>query len=358
MSKGIPSLFKPSKFSYYAYMTLLIIGVVVLVSVSFMAWRLRRYEGFAGDDLDKALNIGKQIQSANSDSQIKDLMNQMVSEMVSVGAFPDTNQFVRKSELTNNQCIVANATDRDQYVAKSSIPDQGPRIDMSQYIKKSAVPACPQQKCPEPVDLSGYVKKSSLFNQKQNACVCPQVKVSAGLCKECPPCPSMTCPPCPVPETPKCPPPAPCPSLPTQPVRYEIKYVKQPVLITKTVVVDSNNNVLSQHVNTDNNPNATDMNASTLAVADTTGSNSYFDFIDGVRKSYRMHPTPNDTTTTTSNNLTKYMPTTMPTTMPTNMPTTMASAPFCGEAGCLENKNLNSAYQNLGAPQGREEGPV
>ena len=71
-----------------------------------------------------------------------------------------------------------------------------------------------------------------------------------------------------------------------------------------------------------------------------------------------MHPTPTDTTTTTSNNLTKYMPTTMPTTMPTNMPTTMASAPFCGEAGCLENKNLNSAYQNLGAPQGREEGPV
>ena len=354
MSKGIPPLFKPSKFSYYAYMTLLIIGVVLLVSVSFMAWRRHRYEGFASDDLDKALNIGKQIQSANSDAQIKDLMNQMVGELVSVGAFPDTNQFVRKSEMTDSQCIVAKASDRDQYIAKSSIPDQGPRIDMSQYIKKSAIPACPQQKCPEPVDLSGYVKKSSLFNQKQNACVCPQVKVSAGLCKECPPCPSMTCPPCPVPETPKCPPPAPCPSLPTQPVRYEIKYVKQPVLITKTVVVDSNNNVLSQHVNTDNNPTPTDMTSSSTST-DNTSSGSYFDFIKGIRTGYGLDSTPTNTASGTATTLASAMGGSRTT---TPVGTTMATAPFCGEAGCLENKNLNSAFQSQGMPQGQKEGPV
>ena len=328
MTKGIPPLFNPSKLSYYAFMTILTIGIILLVSVSFMAWRRSRLEGFVGEELDKALEIGKEMQSAKSDSEIKTLMSRMVSELVSVGAFPDTSQFVRKSEMVDGRCVVAKADDRDQYIAKTSIPDQGPRIDMSQYIKKSAIPACPQQKCPEPVDLSGYVKKSSLFNQKQNACVCPQVKVSAGLCKECPPCPSMTCAPCPVPEKPKCPPPAPCPEPPTQPVRYEIKYIKQPVLITKTVVVDANNKVLSQQVKTDTNASVDDITKNPEVQKDS----GFYEFIDSIRSNYGL----------------KYNPEVAS----TRPQITMASAPFCGEAGCLENKNLNSAFQQQGVPQG------
>ena len=69
---------------------------------------------------------------------------------------------------------------------------------MKEYVLKTSI--LPQRKCP---DL-----------------ICPKVKVSAGLCKKCPPPPK--CPPCkrcpkvecPVPEPcplPKCPEPKPCP---------------------------------------------------------------------------------------------------------------------------------------------------
>lgn len=326
MVKSIPQLFTPSSLSYYTFIVLVVIGVILLVSVSWLSWKK---EGFtdttSSDELSKALEIGKQIQTATSDSQIRTLMGKMVNELVSVGAFPDTNQFVRKSELTDSQCVVAKAEDRDQYIAKSSIPDQGPRIDMSQYIKKSAVQPCVDKKCPEPVDLSGYVKKSSLFNQKQSACISPQVKVSAGLCKECPPCPTLECPACPKPETPKCPPPQPCPTQTTQPVRYEIKYIKQPVLITKTVVVDQNNNVLSEKVDNSNNDNSDEL-------------------IKEYKKRYLSYhkslPTKNNSTDITLNTATS-----------TTKPITMATAP-CVNESCLVSKTLNNNYNLSGGPPG------
>jgi hypothetical protein len=333
MVKSIPHLFAPSSFSYYTFVVLVVIGVLVLVGVSLLSWRK---EGFSdtpsSDELSKALAIGKEIQSATSDAQIKTLMGKMVNELVSVGAFPDTSQFVRKSELTDSKCLVAKAEDRDQYVAKSSIPDQGPRIDMSQYIKKSAVQPCVDKKCPEPVDLSGYVKKSSLFNQKQTACISPQVKVSAGLCKECPPCPTLECPACPIHEPPKCPPPQPCPTQPTQPVRYEIKYVKQPVLITKTVVVDQNNNILSQKVD-----NSID---STNKKDNADNANNAYDFIEGLKKTYALY------------GMNTSMPTISNTKTNTTLPITMATAPCANEASCLISNTLNSNYSKSGGLSG------
>ena len=345
MPKGIPPLFNPSKISYYGFMILLIMGVILLVAVSWLAWRRRQYEGF--DDLEQALAIGKQIQSASSDDQIKTLMGKMVNEMVAVGAFPDTSQFVRKTELPDSKCTVAKAEDSQLYQLKSACME-GPRIDMSQYIKKSAIPACPQQKCPEPVDLSGYVKKSSLFNQKQQACVCPQVKVSAGLCKECPPCPTLSCPACPVPEPAKCPPPAPCPEPPTQPVRYEVKYIKQPVLITKTVVVDSNNNVLSQSVNQDTS------GINPMDIASNAGNTGFYDFINSISNGYSMIGASDNTGNTLSvSNPTSTPSITTSTTSQNTFPTatTMATAP-CVNEQCLNAKDLNSSFAKSGGPQG------
>jgi hypothetical protein len=335
MPKGIPPLFNPSRLSYYSFMTLLIIGIVLILGVSWLAWNRRKVEGFEGDDLDQALEIANQIKGAKTDGEIKDLMGKMVSELVSVGAFPDTSQFVRKSEMTDARCVVEKAEDRDQYIAKSAIPDQGPRIDMSQYMKKSAIPACPEIKCPEPVDLSGYVKKSSLFNQKQTACVCPQVKVSAGLCKECPPCPTMSCPACPEPEKPKCPPPAPCPEPPTQPVRYEVKYIKQPVLITKTVVVDTNNNVLSQHVKQDTE-STPDMESN-----NDNYDSGFYDFIKNVSRNYSMFGGSTSTTKAATS-----------TTSP-SIKATMSSAPCLNETGCLNLRDLNSSFKSQNGPQGQ-----
>lgn len=105
-------------------------------------------------------------------------------------------------------------------------PDYNP----ADYIRKSAIDL--ERSCPKLPDLKDYVLKSTIPPvQKCPACVCPKVKVSAGMCKECP-TPKNNCPPCkpcgveecagvikcsskekPV-SCPKCPPPQPCPEPP------------------------------------------------------------------------------------------------------------------------------------------------
>ena len=99
-----------------------------------------------------------------------------------------------------------------------------PDYDPSQYIKKTEMKN--SVRCPPMPDLKDYVLKSSIPPvQKCPPCVCPKVKVEAGLCKKCPPpinnCPK--CEPCPTPPVkvcpaiklpvnkPECPAPAPCP---------------------------------------------------------------------------------------------------------------------------------------------------
>lgn len=136
--------------------------------------------------------------------------------------------------------------DRSQWVPKSNIPPAGPRIDMSQYVKKSSIPAekvCPPQK---EIDYSEYVKKSTLPpTQKCPPCISPKVQVSAGLCKKCPPCASCPPPePCPKME---CPEPKPCPKVEC-PKCSEIKYIKVPTIITRTVKVDKDDKIISEEV--------------------------------------------------------------------------------------------------------------
>lgn len=176
------------------------------------------------------------------------------------GLGPDLSKYVLKSELgpDEGKCVVAKAEDRDKYISKSDIPEPGPKIDLSQYVKKSSIP--PEKVCPpqKEIDYSQYVLKSSLPPpQKCPACVCPKVKVQAGLCRKCPPppkcpppqpCADVKCPepkPCPARE--RCPEPEPCPS-PQEKVRYDIKHIKVPVVITKVVTVDEKGNKISEEV--------------------------------------------------------------------------------------------------------------
>lgn len=136
--------------------------------------------------------------------------------------------------------------DRSQWVPKSNIPPAGPRIDMSQYVKKSSIP--PEKVCPpqKEIDYSEYVKKSTLPpTQKCPPCISPKVKVSAGLCKKCPPCPSCP-PPQRCPEL-QCPEPAPVPKVEC-PKCSEIKYIKVPTIITRTIKVDKDDKVISENV--------------------------------------------------------------------------------------------------------------
>lgn len=199
--------------------------------------------------------IQQQLQNENPD-QLKSTIKTLQQRLIDYGYSPDLNNYVRKTELNPNsgKCIVATAEDRDKYVSKSDVPAAGPRIDLSQYVKKSSIPPAPVCPPAPEIDYSAYVKKSTLPPlEKCPPCIAPKVKVSAGLCRECPPAP--VCPPperCP--EL-KCPPPAPCPPAPTCTPCDEVRYIKVPTVITKTVMVDANGKVISQQINSGNTTN-------------------------------------------------------------------------------------------------------
>jgi len=90
--------------------------------------------------------------------------------------------------------------------------------DMSRYVLKSTIPACPQipnlsnyilkSEVPPVPDLSNYVLKSSIPRPQPVILDCSKCNKPSG---ECPPCPRPRCPEvkCPAPTV--CPPPAPCP---------------------------------------------------------------------------------------------------------------------------------------------------
>lgn len=185
-------------------------------------------EGFyqaTGNDI--SADIKSKLSTLKTD-ELDAVLEAMKSRLASYGLLPEA---------------AARNIDMSNYVPKSNIPPAGPRVDMSQYVKKSSIP--PEKVCPPPkeIDYSQYVKKSTLPPaQKCPPCIAPKVQVSAGLCKKCPPCP--TCPPpqrCP--EL-KCPEPEPCPKVEC-PKCSEIKYIKVPTVITRTIKVDNNNNVIS-----------------------------------------------------------------------------------------------------------------
>ena len=210
-----------------------------------------------------------------SNEELQSMVGNLKDRLVKFGYMPDMSDYIRKTELNpdSGKCTVDRAEDKDKYVAKSSIPAPGPRIDLSQYVKKTAIP--PEKVCPpqKEIDYSAYVKKSSLPpEQKCPPCIAPKVQVSAGLCKKCPPCPACPppkrcpepkcpepkpCPeprPCPVPEPcpnqKPCPAPQPCPTF-KQKTCSEIKYIKVPTVITKVIKVDNTGKVLSKEIKTD-----------------------------------------------------------------------------------------------------------
>ena len=96
-------------------------------------------------------------------------------------------------------------TNLQDYVARSDIeraarastqkycpvaPDYNP----NDFIKKTEIDFA--KACPQMPDLKDYVLKSTIPPiQKCPACICPKVKVSAGMCKECPK-PKNNCPKC------------------------------------------------------------------------------------------------------------------------------------------------------------------
>lgn len=178
-------------------------------------------------------SIGTSVDINSPDIQ---LMNQATIVGESSAGLAPAN---RRSNAPED--AVPDGVDMDDYVLKSDIeraarastrkycpvpPDYNP----ADFIKKTEIDLATA--CPKLPDLKDYVLKSTIPPvQKCPACICPKVKVSAGMCKECPK-PKNNCPKCepcgveqckdviqcapkdkPV-SCPKCPSPMPCPEPP------------------------------------------------------------------------------------------------------------------------------------------------
>ena len=144
----------------------------------------------------------------------------------------DMSKYVLKSSVKPGRVC----PDMSQYVIKSSIPPptKCPVINRDDWVRKSELPPNWNKECPAHPDLTNYVLKSTIPpTQKCPSCICPKIKVNAGLCRQptkedclktgileeaCPkpkPCPIPKCPePKPCPAPPKCPEPKECPPPP------------------------------------------------------------------------------------------------------------------------------------------------
>jgi hypothetical protein len=219
----------------------------ILMLMNRSCWPIENFENpVAGGTTTSSLDEELLADVKNkSPEELKQYVSSLKQRLVNYGYMPDSNDFVKKTELSPDAgtCTVSKANDRDLYRMKTSEDIPGPRVNLDDYIKKSSLP--PDKVCPTTavVDMSKYVLKSTIPPpQSCPVCIAPKVKVSAGLCRDCPPCPACPAPePCPVKE---CPAPPPCP-VKECPKCSDVKYIKVPTIITRTVVVDKNNNVIS-----------------------------------------------------------------------------------------------------------------
>jgi len=247
-------------------------------------------EGFQ-DNNNNNNNSNKNNNNTSGDSNLKSENEQLKKYMKIHGLYPqnhgvDMSKYVLKSSVkSDTQC-----PDMSQYVLKTSIPppQRCPTINRDDWIRKTELPPNWNKECPQHPDLTNYVLKSTIPpKQDCPACICPKVKVNAGLCrkptkeeclkntdvinacpkpkpcpelkcppqkviepdpkiyikrselpvgwnKECPPkeeCPELKCAPCPEPKKPgDCPAPERCAPSEKCPKCYDVKYVKVPVV--------------------------------------------------------------------------------------------------------------------------------
>ena len=248
---------------------LVLLLFIVIVSICLYHYNQNNaVEGFAtelksADEIENELTAkySKNL-SGKSGEDLRKMVSRLRLRLNRYGLYPsadgpDMSKYALKSEIRpedDTKCIVAKAEDRDKYLSKADLPPQPPQVNLNKYVLKSSIP--PEKVCPPrpDIDYSKYVLKSTLPpSRKCPPCICPKVKVSAGLCKKCPPppkcpepepCPAQKCPdvnPCPADLT--CPDVKPCPKTEC-PQLHKIKYIKVPVVITRTI--DAQGKVISQ----------------------------------------------------------------------------------------------------------------
>lgn len=285
---------------------LVFLGIILILCFILMLMDNKNSHMNNIENFDPVIDAIQSKLQSESPAELKKTISTLQQRLIDYGYAPDLNNYVKKTQLSPNdgKCSVATADDRDKYVAKSDVPSPGPRIDLSQYVKKSSIPPAPVCPTQPEIDYSQYVKKSTLPpNEKCPPCIAPKVKVSAGLCRECPPapscpaperCPEIKCPvqqPCPAP--PLCPPQAPCPTQTPCVKCEEVRYIKVPTIITKTVIVDNKGSIVSQKIDTASSTTA----ATTAATPTTAGSKS----VTPISTSYSPTASPTITNSILSN---------------------------------------------------------
>lgn len=249
-----------------------LICVIILAGIFYYFTVYKNKEGFESNS-STGQNIEEEILQQYMNNSLDDMSDEdykrkiagLRARLAKFGLYPSANtpdmsKYALKSQLNpeDGKCNVATAEDRDKYILKSAVPEpKCPGVDMSKYVLKSSIQ--PEKICPPPkeIDYSRYVLKSTIPPaQKCPPCICPKVKVSAGLCKACPPPPKASCPevkPCP---NQKCPEPKPCPVSQPPEKCHSVKYIKVPLVLKKTVQVNERGEIINETeetVDTDGN---------------------------------------------------------------------------------------------------------
>ena len=215
----------------------LIIGIIVVFLLLSYLWVKNTQEYFEGSSTGAEHETAEGLESFNippephfeggSNPEFQEKIEAQMQEALLAGMKDglDESQRGHKESCVKKEDVKNVARE----IAYEYCP-VGPDYNASNYVKKSEIDL--QKQCPKLPNLKDYVLKSTIPPvQKCPSCVCPKVKVEAGLCKKCPE-PKNNCPkpkPCDVEQCrevikcepwqkqvscPKCPAPQACPQLP------------------------------------------------------------------------------------------------------------------------------------------------
>lgn len=204
---------------------ILVLGIVVLiVALLFLSYKFN-FEHFANEDV-----IETHVET-NPEFDLRDQASIVSGEQSGLEVNNSNNNNIddEDSSMRNTLRDYVRKTDIER-AARASAREYcpvSPDYNPSDFIRKSEIDF--QAQCPRMPDLKDYVLKSTIPPvQKCPSCVCPKVKVSAGMCQKCPE-PKNNCPkpqPCGIEQCkdvikcaanekqvscPKCPAPQPCP---------------------------------------------------------------------------------------------------------------------------------------------------
>ena len=215
----------------FKYLLCLLIIALVFITVHLSISKL------SGDSVTENFeSLSTDVDITHPDVQLASQSGELVDEsqfgftQTGISGSNNRSQGDSNSNLNMSDYVRKSDIERAARASTQKYCPVAPSYNPNDYIKKTEIDFA--QACPKIPDLKDYVLKSTIPPvQKCPSCICPKVKVSAGMCKKCPE-PKNTCPkpqPCNVEQCqniiqcapgdqqiscPKCPAPQPCPESP------------------------------------------------------------------------------------------------------------------------------------------------